>query len=127
MENVSLIVFLALFEYMVFILVVGATRNKYGVVAPATTGNELWERLYRIQVNTAEQLILFIPAVYGFAYFVSDIWAARIGVIFLIGRMVYFIGYRKSGDKRILGAVLSAWPSYIMVFGVLYQLVKTWY
>ena len=125
MENVSLIAFLALFEYMVFILVVGATRSKYGILAPATTGNELWERLYRIQVNTAEQLILFIPAIYGFAYFVSDIWAVRIGAIFLIGRMVYFIGYRKSGDKRILGAVLSTWPSYIMVFGVLYQLLKT--
>jgi len=55
MDDVSLIVFLALFQYMIFILVVAATRPKYGVLAPATTGSELWERLYlfkRIRQNS---------------------------------------------------------------------------
>lgn len=117
MDYVNLVVFIALIEYIVFILVVGATRDKYGVLAPATTGNEQWERLYRIQVNTAEQLILFIPGIYGFAYYVNEIWAAGIGTILLFGRIVYFLGYRNSGKKRLPGAILTSWPSYILLIG----------
>lgn len=119
MGYVTLIVLTALIEYMIFVLIVGATRNKYGVLAPATIGNPQWERYYRIQVNTAEQLILFIPAIYAFAYYVSEIWAAAIGAVFLIGRVVYFVGYRKAGEKRLLGAVMTTWPSYILVIGAL--------
>ena len=123
MDYVNLVVLIAMVEYMVFILIVGATRNKHGVAAPATTGNANWERLYRIQVNTTEQLVLFIPAIYGFAHYVSETWAAGLGSIFLIGRIVYFVGYRKAGDKRIVGAVITTWPSYILTIGALVGLV----
>jgi len=119
MDYVNLIVLAALVEYIAFILIVGATRNKYGVGAPATSGNDQWERLYRIQVNTAEQLVLFIPAIYGFAYYVSEMWAASIGIVFLIGRIVYFFGYKNSGEKRLPGAIMSSWTSYIFVIGAL--------
>ena len=123
MDYVNLVMLTALVEYMVLILIVGATRNKYAVAAPATTGNSQWERLHRIQVNTTEQLVLFIPAIYGFAYYVSEIWAAGIGSVFLIGRIVYFLGYREAGEKRIVGAVLTTWPSYILALGALAGLV----
>ena len=123
MDYVNLVVLIAMVEYMVFILIVGATRNKYGVAAPATTGNSNWERLYRIQVNTTEQLVLFVPAIYGFAYYVSETWAAGLGSIFLIGRIVYYVGYRKAGDKRIVGAVITTWPSYILTIGALVGLI----
>lgn len=123
MDYVNLVVLTALIEYIVFIAVVGATREKYGVAAPATTGNPQWERLYRIQVNTTEQLILFIPAVYGFAYYVSESWAAGIGVVFVIGRIVYFFGYRLAGEKRLVGAIMSGPPSYVLVIGALIGLV----
>ncbi|PCJ36281.1 MAG: hypothetical protein COA75_08620 [Cellvibrionales bacterium] len=125
LDNVNLVVLTALIEYIVFILVVGATRGKYGVAAPATIGNAQWERLYRIQVNTAEQLVLFIPAIYGFAYYVNKPWAVGIGTVFLVGRVVYFFGYRKAGDKRLVGALLTAWPSYVLVVGALIGLVST--
>ena len=123
MDYVNLVILAALFEYMAFILIVGATRNKYAVVAPATTGNSHWERLHRIQVNTTEQLVLFIPATLGFAYYVSETWATAIGTVFLTGRIVYFLGYRKAGEKRIIGAVLTTWPSYILALGALAGLV----
>ena len=124
MDYVNLVVLIALVEYIVFILVVGATRGKYGVAAPATTGNAQWERLYRIQVNTAEQLVLFIPAIYSFAYYVSEPWATGIGAVFLVGRIVYFFGYKKAGDKRLAGAIMTSWPSYILVVGALVGLVR---
>lgn len=105
MDYVNLVVLIALVEYVVFIGIVGAARDKYGVAAPATTGNPYWERLYRIQVNTAEQLVLFIPAIYGFAHYVSEVWAAGIGTIFIVGRVVYFFGYRQSAAERLRRAL----------------------
>ncbi len=125
LDYVNLVTLTALVEYIVFIGIVGATRDKYGVTAPATTGNPQWERLYRIQVNTAEQLVLFIPAIYAFAYYVSEFWAAGIGTIFLVGRVVYFLGYRVSGEKRRPGAILSGPPTYFLVVGALVGLVRS--
>ncbi len=125
MDYVNLVVFAALVEYVVFVGVVGNARSKYGVEAPATTGHPKWERLHRVQVNTLEQLIVFIPAIYGFAHYVSEPWAAGIGVIFVVGRVVYFFGYRASADKRALGAAMSGPPSYVLLIGAIVGLVKT--
>ena len=124
MDYVNLVVFVALVEYVVFGAFVGGTRSKYGVAAPATTGHPEWERLYRIHVNTLEQLIVFIPSIYGFARYVSQPWAAGIGVIFVVGRIVYFFGYRAAADKRALGAILSAPPSYVLLIGAIIGLVR---
>lgn len=125
MHYVNLIVFLALLEYVVFSGVVGASRAKLGVPAPATSGNPQWERLHRIQINTLEQLIVFIPAIYGFAHYVSSTWAAPIGAIFVVGRVVYFFGYRAAAEKRALGAALSGLPSYVLLIGAIVGLVRT--
>jgi len=123
MDYVNLIVLIALVEYIIFIGIVGSTRNKYSIVAPATTGDLRWERLYRIQVNTAEQLVLFIPAIYGFAYYVNEIGAVAIGSVFVLGRVIYFLGYSQSGEKRMVGAIMSGPPSYILVIGALIGLL----
>jgi len=123
MIYVNLIILLALVEYAIFILLVGATRGKYNVEAPATTGNGQWERYHRIQVNTTEQLVLFLPAIYAFAHYVSPTWAAGLGLVFLAGRIVYFVGYSKAAKKRMPGAVMTSFTSYIMVIGALIGLV----
>ena len=125
MDYVNLVVFVALVEYAAFGIVAGSRRSKLGVAAPAVTGNPDWERLNRIHVNTLEQLIVFIPAIYGFAHYVSEPWAAGIGVIFLVGRIVYFFGYRAAADKRAAGAIMSAPPSYVLLLGAIFGLVKT--
>ena len=123
MDYVSLVVLLALLEYSVFLAIVGGTRGKYGVEAPATSGHPEWERLYRIQVNTAEQLVLWVPAIYAFAYYVSEAWAAGIGLLFVVGRILYFFGYRAAPEKRLVGAVLAGPPTYLMVLGALIGLI----
>ncbi len=124
MDIIALIVLLALLQYTAFILIVGATRQKYGVAAPAITGHAQWERYHRIQVNTAEQLVLFIPAIFGFATYANPGWAAGLGLIFLLGRVVYFLGYRKAGKNRMPGAVMTSFPSYILLIGALIGLLK---
>ena len=67
MEHAALIILLALAQYVFFAVRVGAARGKYGVEAPKISGNEAWERLYRVQMNTLEQLIVFIPALWIFS------------------------------------------------------------
>ena len=124
MDFINLVVLLALVEYIAFVMIVGATREKYGVLAPATTGHDDWERLYRIQVNTAEQLVLFIPSIYAFSHYVNELWAIVFGCIFLVGRIAYFFGYKKSAEKRMPGAIMTTLPSYIMVIGAIIGLAR---
>ena len=123
MNYVDLIILLALVEYIFLIMLVGYSRSKFGVNAPAVAGNSEWERLHRIQVNTTEQLVLFLPAIYAFAHYISAVLAAGLGVFFLVGRVVYYLGYKSAGDKRLPGAIMSAFTSYIMVIGAIAGLV----
>ena len=61
MEWVSLISLLALLQFSIFGILVGRARGKYGITAPATTGNEVFERTFRVHYNTLEKLVVFIP------------------------------------------------------------------
>jgi uncharacterized membrane protein YecN with MAPEG domain len=119
MEFVTIVVMLALVEYNFFAFQVGLSRVKYNVKAPAISGNLDWERLYRVQCNTLEQLIVFIPCIYGFAYFLSSTWAAGIGVFFIIGRMLFFIGYKADASKRTPGFLMTFFTNQILLIGTI--------
>lgn len=117
---VHLIMLLALVEYFVFTMAVGRARHQYGIKAPATTGNENFERVYRVQMNTLESLALFLPALWSFAIFVSEPWAVLLGAIFILGRALYFKGYVEAANKRSLGFGLSFLPTLVLLLGGLY-------
>lgn len=123
MELVILIVVLALGEYIVFSAQAGRARVKYGIKAPATTGNAVFERYFRVQQNTLEQLILFIPAIFSFAWMAERVgWpgheiAAALGVIWLIGRALYARSYVRDPLQRGLGFMLTFVPSGILLLG----------
>lgn len=119
MEWIVIITMLALVEFIVFSVQVGGARGKYNVKAPDTTGHEIFERHYRVHYNTLEQLVIFIPAIWAFGYYIGYIWAAGLGVIFLIGRLVYAVSYIKEPAKRGPGMLLSMVPTWIMVLGSL--------
>ncbi|MGH8596367.1 MAG: MAPEG family protein [Gammaproteobacteria bacterium] len=117
MAWVTIVAMLALLEYFYFSVKVGQARGKYGVKAPATTGNEHFERYHRVHQNTLEQLVIFLPALFGFATFVSPMWAAIAGVVFIIGRAVYFNLYIGNPDKRGPGVLISVFASAVLVIG----------
>ncbi|MGA9573970.1 MAG: MAPEG family protein, partial [Lysobacterales bacterium] len=71
MDHATLIVLLALLQYVLFTARVGLARGKYHVDAPSCEGDENWNRLFRVQQNTLEQLIVFVPATYAFAIYMS--------------------------------------------------------
>ena len=120
MAQVHLVMLLALLEYFGFAMAVGRARYRYGVKAPATAGNEDFERVYRVQMNTLELLAIFLPSLWAFAIFVSPMWAAGLGVVFIIGRLLFFTGYVKAAEKRSLGFGLSMFPTLFLLIGGLF-------
>jgi uncharacterized MAPEG superfamily protein len=114
---VHAVIALALCEFLFFGLAVGRARVMYGIKAPATTGNEVFERYFRVQMNTLEQLVVFVPAILLFAHYVSAAWAAGLGLLFVLGRALYFTGYVKDPKKRSLGFGLSFLPTVVLLVG----------
>jgi glutathione S-transferase len=117
MSMVYAVMGLALLQYLFFGMAVGAARGRHGVKAPATTGNEIFERYYRVQMNTLELLIVLVPALPLFAYYVSVRWAVVLGLVYVVGRFVYFFAYVKAPEKRGLGYLLSYVPAVAMLVG----------
>jgi glutathione S-transferase len=119
MIYVHLIITLALIEFLYFGFAVGRARERYAVKAPATSGNEMFERYFRVQMNTLEQLIVFIPSLVIFAHYADARIAAALGLIFVIGRALYFRAYTRDPGSRTLGFALSSIPSLILLVGAL--------
>jgi glutathione S-transferase len=117
--SVSLVTILALFVFLVVTLNVGRARVKYGIKAPNVSGNLDFERVLRVQQNTLEQLILFLPALWIFSVFVSPIGATILGVVWIIGRIIYAWGYYQAAEKRRIGFAISTLATIVLLLGSL--------
>jgi glutathione S-transferase len=116
-HELEMITVLALLEYSILGVMVGRARHKYGVEAPATTGNPDFERYFRVHENTLEALIVFIPAVWIFSLEVNYHLGVALGVLFLIARIIYASGYLAAANKRTTGALATAAINLILVLG----------
>jgi glutathione S-transferase len=114
-HELSIVTLLALIEYSILGVMVGRARQKYGVEAPATTGNPDFERYFRVHANTLEALIVFIPAVWIFSLAVNYHIGVALGVLFLIARIVYANGYLNAAAKRGPGAIATGIINLILV------------
>ena len=88
-----------------------------GVAAPATTGNPDFERAFRVQMNTLEWMPIFLPLLWLFAFYVSDVWAAALGVLWIVGRALYMRGYATAAEKRGPGFGVQATACAILLIG----------
>ena len=121
---VFLVMLIALVEYFGFAAAVGRARHRFGVKAPSTSGNPDFERYYRVQMNTLEVLIIFIPALWSFAILIDPMWAALLGAVFIVGRLIFFVGYVKAAEKRSLGFALSSVPILALLIGGLFGAIR---
>ena len=117
MPFVHIVIGLALIEFFYFGWEVGRARKRYGISAPAITGNEIFERYFRVHMNTLEMLVIFIPSILIFSAYMSPYLAAAIGLIYVIGRFVYLVTYVKNPKTRSIGYGLSAAPTLFLLAG----------
>lgn len=110
MNLVDLVAMLAVLQYIFFSTLVGQARGKYGVKAPAVTGSEPFERVYRVQMNTLELLVALLPALYVAAKYWPASYVAGAGVVYLLGRFLYWRAYVAAPQSRSLGFALSIAP-----------------
>jgi glutathione S-transferase len=115
---------LALLIYVWTALRVGAARGKYHVPAPAMDGPPEFLRTFRVQMNTLEQLALFLPALWLFATGWSDIYAAVLGVIWCVGRVLFALGYYAAPEKRDVGFGITFLTSIVLLLGGLAGTVR---
>ncbi len=130
MPFVHLVITLALLQFFFFGLAVARARATYKVPAPATTGHEVFERTFRAQMNSLEQLIIFVPAIITFTVYVNAWIAAALGVLFIIGRALYFRGYVRAAEGRHTGFMLSMVPNMTLLIGgglgAVWRLIAPW-
>ena len=120
---VTLIMVLATVEVLVLGFLVGRGRVTYGVPAPATSGHPTWERLNRAHQNSLEQLVLFIPLFLAYAFNAGVPTGLFAGVVFLIARLVYAVGYVRDPARRAAGAWLTAIVQVWLALGAIVGLV----
>lgn len=114
MNYVDLIAVLAVLQLMAFGALVGQARGKYNVKAPAVTGADGFERIYRVQMNTLEQIVMFVPALYIAARYWPATWVAGLGAVYLVGRIIYWRAYTRDPASRGLGFLLSFAPTVVL-------------
>ncbi|WP_313317926.1 MAPEG family protein [Stenotrophomonas sp.] len=115
MHYVEIVAMLVVAQFLFFGAMVGRARGKYGVKAPAVTGNEGFERVYRVQMNTLELMVALLPSMLIAARFWPAEWVAGIGVVYLIGRFIYWRAYVSAPASRALGFGLSMLPVMVLL------------
>ena len=126
MEALAIVTALALIQVVLFSYQVGVARDKHGVSAPTTAGPDAYERENRLHMNTIEQLIVFIPALWMFGYFVHPLWGAGLGLVFIISRFMYRSAYVSDPGKRGMPFTIGLLTSAVLIVGSIVGAVMSW-
>lgn len=118
---------LALAEYMIVTMNAGRARSRYGVKAPAVTGNEQFERAYRVQMNMLEQMAFFLPSLWLCAVLLSDTAAAAAGLVWVAGRAIYALAYLRDPASRGTGMMISFVGALALFAGAAFGLLRTFF
>ncbi len=119
MNYVHIVAVLAILQFFFFGIMVGRARVKYGVKAPATSGHEMFDRAFRVQMNTLEQLVGFLPALLIAGVYWPDLPIAAIGAVYLLGRFLYGKSYSEDPSKRGPGFLLTILPTLTLLLAAL--------
>jgi glutathione S-transferase len=115
----ALVSLLAILFYLFTSIRVGQARAQFKIKAPAIAGNPDFERVFRVQMNTLEWLPIFLPSLWLFAIYVSDVGAALLGAVWIGGRIAYMIGYTQAAGNRSTGFRIQSTAAGALLFGSL--------
>jgi glutathione S-transferase len=113
----ALVSLLAVALYFFLATRVAGARRTFSIKHPATTGNPDFERIFRAHVNTLEWMPTFLVPLWLCAIYLSDVTAAVLGLVWIVGRAVYFVGYRRAVEKRLPGFAIQAVVCVLLFVG----------
>jgi glutathione S-transferase len=122
----ALVSLLAVLFYVYLGTRVAKARRTFNVPLPAMTGHPEFERINRAHLNTLEWLPMFLVPLWLCAFYLSDVAAAALGLVWIVGRFLYFTGYREAADKRYLGFLIQGIACVLLLVGALAGIVMTW-
>ena len=121
----AIVTIVALLVYIGLGIQVATARGKSEIKAPAMTGHPLLERANRVHMNTLEWLPVFVVGLWLFAAAWNDKVAAGLGVVWIVGRLLYSRGYMADPDKRSTGYLIQALTCLVLLFGALGKIIYT--
>ena len=122
----AVVTLLAVAFYFFLATRVAVAHGKFGVQLPATSGNPDFERIYRVHVNTLEWMPTFLVPLWLCAFYLNDIAAAVLGLVWIGGRVLYYIGYREAAEKRLPGFFIQSTACMVLFVGALAGIVMHW-
>jgi uncharacterized membrane protein YecN with MAPEG domain len=120
---VALVTLLALLTYFWMSTRVPLARRKCGIYAPAMTGDPLLERTIRAHYNTLEWLPIFLVSMWLFAVYWNELVAAGLGVVWIVARIAYALGYASDAQRRGPGFIIQGIVTAILLFGALGRII----
>jgi glutathione S-transferase len=123
----ALVAALALLVYVGTFINAGRMRHRFAVKAPSVVGPPAFERALRVQQNTLEQLVWFLPALWLFALLVSPLWGSVLGLVWVGGRVLYAVAYQRDPDTRGPGFAIALAASAVLLLGALVGAIAAWF
>lgn len=117
MPHYTALVTLLAIAFYFFLATRVAAHAKFGVQLPATTGNPDFERICRVHVNTLEWMPTFLVPLWLYALYLSDTAAAGLGLVWILGRILYFAGYSRAVEKRLPGFFIQSTACLLLFVG----------
>jgi glutathione S-transferase len=123
---VGLVTLLAVFFYFWTGIAVAQARGKYGIKAPAMTGNADFERAVRVQANTLEWLPIFLVSLWMFPTTWATPWLpAALGIVWIVGRFMYMQGYLRAAEQRSMGFSVQGIAVILLFLGSLIGVIMS--
>ena len=122
----ALVTLLAIALYFFLATRVAVAHGKFGVRLPATSGNPDFERVFRVDMNTLEWMPTFLGPLWLCAIYLNDMVAAALGLVWIGGRILYFVGYSQAVEKRLPGFFIQSSACGVVFIGALAGIAVHW-
>lgn len=113
----AIVTLLAIAFYFFLATRVATARGKFNIKLPATSGHPDFERVFRVHVNTLEWMPTFLVPLWLCAVYLNDTAAAVVGIVWIIGRVLYFVGYSKAAERRLPGFFIQSSACLLLFLG----------
>ena len=123
-QYTSIVTMLVVLFYFFIATRVPLARRKYNVQLPAVTGHPDFERVFRVHQNTLEWMPIFLPSLWLCAIYLSDAGAAVLGVLWIVGRYVYYVGYTREVQRRLPGFFIQSMACLLLIVGAIAGMIS---